>query len=129
MTDSLSSFHYYTILLRVSDLAKSIEWYERVMDMNVSYRDLGYPLVTVEDVKGNRLTLWAVTKEEPPIVPMTRESAMIAFVTESIEATRALLIERGADASQIIDYRTGVRSVWVHDPDNHALLFVQILPE
>ncbi len=130
MTNSpAAAFHLYTTILRVCSLEQSVDWYDRIMDMKVVYRDLGYKLASVQDSYGNRVTLWETAAEEPDPVPITPSSATVAFITEHAGASWQLLKQRGANTSDLIDDRTGVLFFWVYDPTGHALLVIQLLPE
>lgn len=113
----------HTTVIRVRDLEQSHNWYIEKLGMREVYRDLRYHLRSYSQGGEPRFTLW----ELPPgaeLVPMSKFGSYLVFFSQTIEADRAALAERGVPVSPV-EQENGLRLFWITDPDGNKLVVLQ----
>jgi catechol 2,3-dioxygenase-like lactoylglutathione lyase family enzyme len=116
------------IALNVPDPPAMVEWYKRNLKMTVK-RAGGPPTYTtfVADVSGN-IVLELFCNTSFPMLDFAMLDPMslhLAFMTDSIERTRELLVDAGATvADDITSGPTGDEIMMLQDPWGFALQFV-----
>jgi catechol 2,3-dioxygenase-like lactoylglutathione lyase family enzyme len=128
MASRLETSELYTTILRVRSLDRSVEFYQRVFDLQPTFRDLTYPLVSMTNDRGMRLTFWETTTDEA-VTALTPESGFVTFITTDAAASHVEISRRDATVSPLDRSKPGVCFFWVTDPDGHSLLVIQLLPD
>jgi hypothetical protein len=128
MNEPTNQLHLYATILRVSNLEASAQWYEQILELKREFQDLGYPLVSLIGSDNVRIALWQMQAGET-IVPVTRESGFVTFITQDAIAAHAFFSGRGASVSPMDYSKPGVSFFWTFDPDHHAVLIIQLLPD
>lgn len=104
------------LLLPVQDIDSSLAFYETALGLEIGFRD-GDRYATLK-AGGIKLALAAPAERLPD------QGAAAAFKVPSLEAVIERLVAHGLARPSIID-GAHERSIEVHDPDGHAVLFYQ----
>jgi catechol 2,3-dioxygenase-like lactoylglutathione lyase family enzyme len=128
MADNALNMQLHTMMLRVANLAKSVEWYGKKIGMTIFHEDVPYKIVSLMGESGNRITLWELRDGERP-TETTRETAYAVFNTTNAFADHRTLVARGVDATKPEDTGLGIRFFWITDPDRHRHCVIEFLPE
>jgi catechol 2,3-dioxygenase-like lactoylglutathione lyase family enzyme len=119
--------------LCVHDLERSVDFYRRVFGFHPAggRRQMGGPSIAVVQPCGARLVLHESRSPAVEILPMCRR---FGFVVTDLERAREDVWELGVeiasdsgDPDHIYRWPNG-RSLYVHDPDAHALELVDMGP-
>jgi catechol 2,3-dioxygenase-like lactoylglutathione lyase family enzyme len=128
MADNTLNMQLHTMMLRVANLAKSLEWYEKKIGMTIFHEDVPYKIVSLMGETGNRITLWELREGESP-TETSRETAYAVFNTSNARADHRTLVARGVEATKPEDTGLGIRFFWITDPDGHRHCVIEFLPE
>jgi catechol 2,3-dioxygenase-like lactoylglutathione lyase family enzyme len=106
--------------LLVSDIDRSIEWYERVLGLERAYHDVSGRNPAVLVAKGTGVALFP-GEGGPDVAAMFRPPAHVCFrlSARAYQSARAEL-ERADIKYSESDHRVS-RSLYVHDPDLHLV--------
>jgi catechol 2,3-dioxygenase-like lactoylglutathione lyase family enzyme len=106
-----------TVIIRVSDIETSKEWYLTKLGLVSLFDDSNMKLVVLDTNSATSLTLWQ-TNQTLVINPHTASYPI--FRTPDADALRQELISRGIEAGDVIqdDY---VRYFYFYDPDGNIL--------
>jgi catechol 2,3-dioxygenase-like lactoylglutathione lyase family enzyme len=118
----------HTTVLRVADLPRSREFYERKLEMQVVYEDAHYRLISLVKGDDSRLTLWELRDHERP-TRTGKESAYMVFFSQDALRHHEELLSRGVKVGPIEEYPQGLRLFWFSDPDANQFCVIQFLPE
>lgn len=128
MADNTLNMQFHTMMLRVTDLAKSREWYEKKIGMTVFHVDTTYKLISLSGNAGNRITLWELREGERP-TETSKETAYAVFESTNALADHRVLVARGVEATTPEDTGLGIRLFWITDPDGHRHCVLEFLPD
>jgi len=106
--------------LLVSDLDRSIEWYERVLGLERAYENISGRKPAVLVAKGTGVSLFP-DEGNPDAAATFRPPAHVCFrlSARAYESARAELA--GADIKYVESNHRASRSLYVHDPDLHLV--------
>ena len=111
------------VALAVSDVARSVAWYQEVLGLERLHEDAWGSHPAVLGVGGTAIALFPVRGPDPLPPPGGNVLAMrhLAFRTdrESFEAARRELTERGLEV-ELQDHGIA-HSIYFHDPDGHQI--------
>jgi catechol 2,3-dioxygenase-like lactoylglutathione lyase family enzyme len=111
-----------TVIVRVSNIETSKEWYVTKLGLAALFDDPNMKLVVLDTNSPTSLTLWQTGQT----VVINRDTASYPiFRTPDAEALRQEIISRGIEAGEIIqdDY---VRYFYFYDPDGNVLEACQV---
>jgi catechol 2,3-dioxygenase-like lactoylglutathione lyase family enzyme len=111
-----------TVIVRVSNIETSKEWYVTKLGLATLFYDPNMKLVVLDTNSPTSLTLWQTGQT----VVINRDTASYPiFRTPDAEALRQEIISRGIEAGEIIqdDY---VRYFYFYDPDGNILEACQV---
>ena len=111
-----------TIIVRVSDINISRDWYVTKLGLTVLFEDTDMKLVVVDTNSATSLTLWQ-TDDEIVINPNT--TCYPIFKTQDAAALRLALLGQGIPVGEIIQ-DTHVRYFFFYDPDGNVLEACQV---
>jgi len=106
--------------LLVSDLDRSIEWYERVLGLERAYENISGRKPAVLVAKGTGVSLFS-DEGNPDAAATFRPPAHVCFrlSARAYESARAEL--KRADIKYVESDHRVSRSLYVHDPDLHLV--------
>ena len=106
--------------LLVSDIDRSIEWYERVLGLERAYEDISGRNPAVLVAKGTGVSLFP-DEGDPDAVAAFRPPAHVCFrlSARAYESARTEL--EGADIKYVESDHRVSRSLYVNDPDLHLV--------
>ena len=128
MPDNTLNMQMHTMMLRVANLATSLEWYEKNIGMTVCHKDVLYKIISLMGDSGNRITLWELREGERP-TETSSETAYAVFSTTNALADHRILAARGVVVTEPEDTGLGIRFFWITDPDRHRHCVIEFLPE
>jgi catechol 2,3-dioxygenase-like lactoylglutathione lyase family enzyme len=111
-----------TVIVRVSNIETSKEWYVTKLGLATLFYDPNMKLVVLDTNGPTSLTLWQTGQT----LVINRDTASYPiFRTPDAEALRQEIISRGIEAGEIIqdDY---VRYFYFYDPDGNILEACQV---
>lgn len=123
----LVSTRCHTTMLRVTNLERSIEWFERVLGAKIVHRDPAYRVVEFRTPCGAHLSIWEVRAHER-LIPASIETPYVVFVTDDIVEYRRSLEAVQATVSPIVR-GMGMDIFWFADPDNNQYCVLHFNPE
>jgi catechol-2,3-dioxygenase len=128
MADNALNMQMYTMMLRVTNLEKSRQWYEKNIGMTVCHEDVLYKIISLMGDSGNRITIWELREGERP-TETSKEWVYAVFRSTNALADHRALVARGVEASVPEDTGLGIRFFWITDPDRHRHCVIEFLPE
>lgn len=111
-----------TIIVRVSDINISRDWYVTNLGLTVLFEDTDMKLVVVDTNSATSLTLWQ-TNDEIVINPNT--TCYPIFKTQDAAALHQALMEQGIPVGEIIQ-DAHVKYFFLYDPDGNVLEACQV---
>lgn len=111
-----------TIIVRVSNIEISKDWYVQKLGLTVLFEDSKMKLAVIDTNSATSITLWQTPQE----FSINRETASYPiFKTPDAEKLRQLFLNQGIEAEEIIqdDY---VKSFVFFDPDGNILEACQV---
>lgn len=111
-----------TVILRVSNIDISREWYVAKLGLTVQYEDKNLKLVVLANMSTTSLTLWQ-TEDVMTVNPNTASYPI--FKTPDAQALQMALSERGIQVGEIIQ-DAYVRYFIFYDPDGNILEACQV---
>lgn len=114
-----------TVILRVSAIAQSKEWYTTKLGLATAWEAPEMQLVVLDTGSPVSLTLWQ-TSETIKVNPQA--SSFPIFRTTDAAALRQLLLEKGVKTGELIT-DPHVTYFQFYDPDGNILEACQVLPE
>ncbi|HEY1023306.1 MAG TPA: VOC family protein, partial [Flavisolibacter sp.] len=111
-----------TVILRVSNIDISREWYVAKLELTVQYEDKNLKLVVLATKSTTSLTLWQ-TEDVMTVNPNTASYPI--FKTPDAQALQMALSERGIQVGEIIQ-DAYVRYFIFYDPDGNILEACQV---
>jgi lactoylglutathione lyase len=120
------------VILFVSDLERSIDFYRDVIGLDFKLKGDGYAEFAT---KGTKFALFERAKlpeligRDPDSEPPSEPRAEVVFVVPDVDAEADHLSRAGAEIlSGPVDRPWGHRTVHVADPDGHVVEFAQDIP-
>lgn len=118
-------------ILRVRDVAASVDWYREKLGlepMHVGSDGPDHPIATYA-IAGSVVTLWQL----PPRAARApedndRNTYVVAVMSGDLEPARRLLVERGVDVGEIRRSENN-EFVWFHDIDGNRWELSRPLPD
>jgi catechol 2,3-dioxygenase-like lactoylglutathione lyase family enzyme len=106
--------------LLVSDISRSIEWYQRVLGLERAYEDISGTNPAVLVTNGSGVALFCSDGEPVPATE-TRPAAHVCFRLPALayESARAELEAEGIQYREF-DHQVA-RSLYIQDPDSHVI--------
>lgn len=111
-----------TIILRVSDLRASKQWYEEKLGLTTLYADVDSGLVVLDTGGATSLTLYQTSE---PIANNAETASFPIFSTADAALTRHQLQQRGVETSELTVDKT-VSFFMFYDPDGNLLEACQV---
>lgn len=122
-----SSLDY--VILVVSDLSRSVTFYQDVMGMPLKHRAAEYAQFSIENIRFGLYTQEAMAATLGKKLPaLTGGSCEIGFKVDNVDDAYKQLTERGAKPiTPPTTRRWGQRSAYIADPDDHLIELAQQL--
>ena len=111
-----------TVILRVSDIERSKEWYTQKLGLNAIHQDEKLGLVVLDTFSPTSLTIW---ETEEKIEPNPRTTTYPIFSTIDAKDAHAQLKKRDVNVGEIITDHV-VTYFTFYDPDNNVLEVCQV---
>ena len=112
-----------TVIVRVSNIATSKEWYIKKLGLALLFEDDNLKLVVLDTKGPTSLTLWQTDKT----VSVNRNTASYPiFRTPDADALRQELLNRGIEVEEIIQ-DAYVKYFFFNDPDGNILKLVKFM--
>ncbi|MEW6524647.1 MAG: VOC family protein [Bacillota bacterium] len=113
--------HLDTVIIRVSDLARSREWYRERLGFSVVYAlDGPERLVVLDAGRQMSLTLWELRPGEELVAAGALGTYPI-FAVDDIHATHRLLTQRDVRCTPVVDGGGVVLWFLLYDPDGNVI--------
>jgi len=111
-----------TVIIRVSDIIKSKQWYQEKLGLTVIWEDNDIKLVVLDTGSPTSLTLWQTHKT----INNDKDTASypIFRIVNATDARHALL-EKGVNVSDVIE-DSSVNYFIFYDPDGNVLEACQV---
>lgn len=113
-----------TTILRVSNIDKSIKWYETNLNLKPVFIDENQKLAVLDAGENSTLTIWQIKSNEV-LKPSSMESCYPIFAIENAIKARKMCIERGIKVSDIVT-ENGVTYFHLFDIDNNLIEACQV---
>jgi catechol 2,3-dioxygenase-like lactoylglutathione lyase family enzyme len=111
-----------TVIVRVSNIATSKEWYVKKLGLALLFEDDKMKLVVLDTKGPTSLTLWQTDKT----VSVNRDTASYPiFKTPDADALKQELLNRGIEVEEIIQ-DAYVKYFFFYDPDGNILEACQV---
>jgi catechol 2,3-dioxygenase-like lactoylglutathione lyase family enzyme len=111
-----------TVIVRVSNIATSKEWYVKKLGLALLFEDDKMKLVVLDTKGPTSLTLWQTDKT----VTVNRDTASYPiFKTPDADALKQELLNRGIEVEEIIQ-DAYVKYFFFYDPDGNILEACQV---
>ncbi|MFN3693464.1 MAG: VOC family protein [Ignavibacterium sp.] len=111
-----------TVIIRVSDIIASKEWYREMLGLNPIWDDPNMRLVVMDTDGPTSITLWQTNTE----IKNNKDTASYPiFRVINADESRNELINRGVNVSEIIEDEV-VRYFQIFDPDGNVLEACQV---
>ena len=111
-----------TVIIRVSDISLSKQWYVNKLGLTVIWDDPAIKLVVLDTGSPVSLTLWQTEKK----ILVNRETASYPiFRTLNAYGARQELLDKGVDVSEVIQDSV-VNYFLFYDPDGNVLEACQV---
>jgi catechol 2,3-dioxygenase-like lactoylglutathione lyase family enzyme len=111
-----------TVIVRVTNIATSKEWYIRKLGLVLLFEDDKMKLVVLDTKGPTSLTLWQTDKT----VSVNRDTASYPiFKTPDADALKQELLNRGIEVGEIIQ-DAYVKYFFFYDPDGNILEACQV---
>jgi catechol 2,3-dioxygenase-like lactoylglutathione lyase family enzyme len=111
-----------TVIVRVSNIATSKEWYVKKLGLALLFEDDKMKLVVLDTKGPTSLTLWQTDKT----VSVNRDTASYPiFKTPDADALKQELLNRGIEVGEIIE-DAYVKYFFFYDPDGNILEACQV---
>jgi catechol 2,3-dioxygenase-like lactoylglutathione lyase family enzyme len=111
-----------TVIVRVSNIATSKEWYVKKLGLALLFEDDKMKLVVLDTKGPTSLTLWQTDKT----VSVNRDTASYPiFKTPGADALKQELLNRGIEVGEIIQ-DAYVKYFFFYDPDGNMLEACQV---
>ena len=111
-----------TIIVRVSDIEKSGEWYSQKLGLKEIYQDEKLKLIVYDTFGPTSITIWE-TSDEIRINP--KVAAYPIFKTKNIGLTHSILKSRDVNVGELTTDHV-VTYFTFYDPDNNVLEACQV---
>ncbi len=106
-----------TVIVRVSDIARSKEWFVRKLGLSMAWEDEEMKLIVLDTNSAVSLTLW---QTDEPIHLNKMTASYPIFRTSDAEALRAKLVGNGVTADEIV-VDAHVKYFQFFDPDGNVM--------
>jgi catechol 2,3-dioxygenase-like lactoylglutathione lyase family enzyme len=111
-----------TVIVRVSDVGKSKQWYVDKLGLKVVWDDPGTRLVVLDTGSPTSLTLWQTDKK----IEVSKDTASYPiFRTTCAEQARKELHANGVEVGEVIE-DDAVKYFFFYDPDGNILEACQV---
>lgn len=111
-----------TVILRVSNMDKSNEWYTQKLGLKEIHRDEKLKLVVLDTFSPTSLTIWETDQK---IEPNPRTTTYPIFRTTDAKDVHGQLKDQGVNVGDIITDHV-VTYFTFYDPDNNVLEVCQV---
>ena len=111
-----------TIIVRVSDVQASKQWYVEKLDLSPIWDDAATRLVVLDTGSPTSLTLW---QTDAPVNNNRETASYPIFRTEDAAEARELLRAKGVSTGGVIDDGS-VKYFFFYDPDGNVLEACQV---
>lgn len=111
-----------TVIMRVSDIQKSIEWYTQKLGLKVLYRDERLKLAVLDTFSPTSLTLLETDEKAQP---NPRRASYPIFRTDEIQEAHRLLTSLGVNVGELITDQV-VTYFTFYDLDDNILEVCQV---
>jgi uncharacterized glyoxalase superfamily protein PhnB len=122
---------FSTLLLYVSDLGKSLNYYRDLLGIPVQFETAEDGGVAVLRAGASTLVLHSDANMREGYLPKPGErgrGVLVHFDVDDVDALYEQLLSRGVEISQEPSDQTfGMRTMYVFDPDGYNLVFVKPL--
>ncbi|MBI2845738.1 MAG: VOC family protein [Chloroflexi bacterium] len=112
--------HMDVVIIRVRDVKKSQEWYEKTLGFKISFANDKSRLVVFKTGGKTGLCLWQLKRGER-LPPRKVAGTYPNFFVEDLEKTWHLLEKRGVKLDRIVRGGGGVKWFVFYDPDGNRL--------
>lgn len=111
-----------TVIIRVSNVQQSKEWYQNKLGLAPAYEDNNTKLVVLDTGGPTGLTLW---QTDAAINNDKATASFPIFRTTDAKAARQNLLTNGVEVSELVSYET-VTFFQFFDPDKNMLEACQV---
>ena len=111
-----------TVIVRVSDIQKSKDWYVNQLGLQVSWENAGMGLVVLDAFGPTSITLWQTDQK---MALNKHTAAYPIFRTADAAALRQALMQKNIEVSDLIS-DSHVHYIIFYDPDGNVLEACQV---
>ena len=112
-----------TVIIRVSDIERSKEWYQSKLGLNPIYEDAQMGLVVIDTKGPTSLTLW---KTEHKVDNNKQATSFPIFKTPDAKALQEHLLSKHVNAADLNEDES-VKYFQFYDPDGNVLEACEII--